>query len=152
MTLNSRAILAAVQSHAETLAVFERAGTHEPKNAPGNGLSIAVWAGPMRAVPAASGLAAMSARLELVVRVYNPMLQKPYDDIDPTVLDAVDALFTAYAADFELGGLVRNVDLLGQHGTALSAVPGYLSQDGKLFRVMDITLPLIINDLWNEVA
>ena len=152
MTLNSRAIFTAVQDHAETLAIFDRVGKHEPKNAPGNGLSCAIWAGPLRAVAAASGLASVSARMELMIRVYNPMLQKPEDDVDPTVLDAVDALFAAYAGDFELGGLVRDVDLLGQHGTPLSAVPGYLNQDSKLFRVIDVTLPLIINDLWNEVA
>jgi hypothetical protein len=152
VTLNSRAIFAAVESHAETLAIFDRVGKHEPKNAPGNGLTCAIWAAPIRPIPAASGLAAMSVRLELMVRIYNPMLQQPLDDIDPTVLDAVDALLGAYAGAFTLGGIVRDVDLLGQHGTSLSAVPGYLTQDSKLFRVMDITLPLILNDLWNEAA
>lgn len=152
MSLNSRAIFTAVQDHALSLGIFDRVGAHEPKNAPGNGLTCAVWAAPMRAVAAVSGLDAASVLMQVMIRVYNPMLQQPLDDIDPSVLDAVDALLGAYVGAFTLGGLVRNVDVLGGHGTALGATPGYLNQDGKLFRVMDVSLPLVINDLWPEVA
>lgn len=152
MSLDPRAIFNAASSHAQTLGIFDRVGTHEPKNAPGNGLTAAFWMGPITCVPGASGLDAVSARIELLVRIYNPMLQQPYDDIDPTVMDAISQLFGAYAGDFTLGGLVRDVDLFGQHGTGLSSRPGYINQDGKIFRSVDITLPLIINDLWDEVA
>jgi hypothetical protein len=58
----------------------------------------------------------------------------------------------AYSGDFELGGNVRNVDLLGQASEGLTAQAGYLEQDGKLYRVMTINLPLIVNDVWNQVA
>jgi len=34
----------------------------------------------------------------------------------------------------------------------LSALAGYLNQDGKLYRVMTVTLPIIINDIWAQVA
>jgi hypothetical protein len=44
------------------------------------------------------------------------------------------------------------VDLLGAHGIPLSARAGYDEQDSKMFRVMDINLPLVINDVWQQTA
>jgi hypothetical protein len=47
--------------------------------------------------------------------------------------------------------LVRNVDIFGEgaHGE-LSAQSGYINQDGRLLRIIDITLPLVINDVWPQ--
>lgn len=144
-------ILAKVVSHAETLGVFENVNTNEPKSAPGNGLNCAIWADQIGPVPQGSGLAAATARVVFMVRTYIPMMSAPYDAIDPTAVTAVDQLMTAYASAFTLDGAIRNVDVLGATGQPLSARAGYLNQDGKLFRVMDITLPLIVNDVWTEV-
>ncbi len=147
--MDSLALLEAAESHAMTLGLFDRVGRHEPKKAPGKGLHAAFWVqaiGPVRS----SGLNSTTGRVELRVRLYVPMLTEPQDSIDPQIMAAVDALMTAYSGDFTLGGTVRSVDLLGAHGTPLSAVAGYLSQDQRLFRVMDIILPLIVNDLWSQ--
>ncbi len=148
MSLGTKAILDAVISHAKATGKAERVLTHEPKSAPGNGITIATWVQSLR--PVTSGLAATSVRLEFSVRVYVNMLADPQDAIDTRLLDAVDALMAAYSGDFQLGGLVRNVDLLGEHGDPLSANAGYLEQDGKLYRVVVITLPLFISDLWGQ--
>lgn len=150
MTLGAAGIMAAVVSHAKATGKFERVIGHEPKSAPGNGLTCAVWAQPITPVPAASGLASTTVRLELAVRTYLNMLSEPQDDIDIRSLDAADALLAAYHGDFELGGQVRNIDLLGAHGDPLRVTPGYIELDSKLFRAFDITLPLIINDLWSQ--
>jgi hypothetical protein len=149
VSLGTKAILAAVISHAKGSGRFERVLTHEPKSAPGNGLSVAVWVQSLRPTDG-SGLTSTTARLELSVRVYTNMLADPQDAIDARLLDAVDALMAAYSGDFTLGGLIRNVDLLGEHGDSLSADAGYLEQDSKLYRVTVITLPLIVNDLWAQ--
>jgi len=150
MTLGASGIVAAVRSHAAATGHFERVITHEPKSAPGNGLMCAIWWQDLRPVAAASGLVATSVRLELQVRAYQNMLAEPQDDIDTDLLEAIDALWAAYSGDFTLGGLVRDVDLLGAHGDPLSATAGYLTLDNKLFRVGDIVLPLIINDLYPQ--
>ena len=44
------------------------------------------------------------------------------------------------------------MDLLGQVSNGLEANAGYLTQDQRMYRVMVVTLPVIINDLWSEVA
>jgi len=145
-------ILDRVVSHAMALGLFERVNQHEPKNAPGNGLTYAVWSQSMQPLPLASGLASTTGRIEFNCRIYTSMLQQPYDMIDPNIITATDKLMAAYSGDFDLGGTIRDVDLLGEHGTPLSANAGYLTQDSKTFRVMTITLPLIVNDLWDQGA
>lgn len=151
MSIDAAGIMGAVKDHALTSGMFERVNGHEPKNAPGKGLTVAIWAdyvGPVLS----SGLAMTSARVVLMVRIYSSMLMEPQDAIDPNIIAAVDALMDAYSGDFELGGTARSVDLLGSSGTSLSAQAGYLEQDHKHFRVMTITLPVVVNDAWDQVA
>lgn len=149
MSLDAKAIFAAVQTHALTSGQFDRVNRHEPKSAPGNGVSAAIWVQNLRPVTS-SGLATTSARLQLSIRVYMNMLADPQDTIDERIIGAVDVLMAAYSGHFTLGGLVREVDLLGADGDPLSADAGYLEQDGKLYRVMVISLPLIVDDLWAQ--
>lgn len=150
--MNVTGILDALTSHAATLGVFSRINKHEPKNAPGNSLSYSVWCDQIFPVAAASGLRATTARIVFNGRVMTSMLSEPQDEIDPGVMRAVDLLMTNYSGDFDLGGLVRNVDLLGAHGTPLSARAGYLTQDQKVYRTMVLTIPLIVNDAWEQTA
>ena len=67
MSLDTTAIMNAVLSHAAASGYFDRVAGHEPKNAPGNGLSAAVWVDRIGPVPAGSGLAATSALVVLNV-------------------------------------------------------------------------------------
>lgn len=155
MSFDSAAVLSLfdqVKSHALRLGVFDRVNTHEPKNAPGNGLSCSIWTDTIDPLPDAGSLIATSGRVAFHVRVYSSMLQEPQDDIDPQILIAVVTLMGEYSGNFTLGGTVRNVDLLGAHGEALRAQAGYLDIDKKLHRVMVIVLPVIINDLWVQNA
>jgi len=80
------------------------------------------------------------------------MLTEPQAEIDPAVMAAVDALFTALSGDFSLGGRVRNIDLLGAHGVGLSAQAGYQTINQTAYRVMTIVIPLIINSAWVQEA
>lgn len=151
--MDVQGIVDAVASHAEATGLFDGGvNTHEPKAKPANGLTCAVWADKIEPYAAASGLNATTGLVTLNVRIYTPFLQQPPDAIDPAVMTAVDTLFTAYSGSFKLGGEVRNVDLLGQHGPGMSAQAGYVNQDGTIYRVMTIVLPLVVNDLWAQVA
>lgn len=152
MSLNADALVAGVVDPALKLGIFERVNQHEPKNAPGPGLTAAVWVQRIDSIPARSGLDATSVRVEMSVRIYTNMLMEPQDAIDPRVMDAAAQLIGAYTGDFDLGGAVANVDLLGAHGVGLIAQAGYLNQDNKLYRVMTVTVPLILNDVWNQEA
>jgi hypothetical protein len=145
------ALIDAMVSHVGSLGYFERINTHEPKqkNAAGPGLTAAFWLQSLNPIRS-SGLNTTSGRLEFMLRIYTPMLAEPQDDIDPTVLRATSAVLAAFSGDFTLGAIVRAVDLLGAEGTALSCRAGYLELGGKHYRVMDVTVPLLINDLWDQ--
>ena len=145
-----QALIDAVVSHALSLGVFEKVNGHEPKSAPGNGITGAVWVQSIQ--PILGGLNSTSVRFTLNFRCYTSMLTEPQDLIDPNLAGSADLLMEAVTGDFTLDGMVRSVDLLGAHGTALSAEAGYLEQDKRLFRVITVTIPLIVNDAYGQVA
>lgn len=150
MAIGVTAILNAIESHALAIGVFEQVNMHEPKNAPMGGLTCAVWAQSITSA-ASSGLAATTAHVIWNLRIFSPMVVEPQDAIDPAVLDAVDVLFAALLADYTLGETVRMIDVRGMAGVRMSAQAGYLRQDNTEFRVMTITLPVLVNDAWDEV-
>lgn len=150
MTMNVDGISAQIISHAAATGMFETVNGHEPKNAPGNGLNVAVWLNSITPFPGGSGLQSVTVCLEYTIRIYLNFQSQPYDAVDPDILRAADRLISEYAGDFTLGGEVRDVDLFGESGTKLQGRAGYLDQDGKKFRAFVITLPMIINDVWAE--
>ena len=152
MTLDPQDLFDPLVSHAETIGHLEQVGQHEPKSAPLGLLTGAVWAQETRPAPAGSGLAATSTVVLFRVRIYKNMTSLPQDAIDPDVMRATWALMGAYSGDFTLGGLIREVDLLGRFGQGLFARAGYVPQDGRLYRVMDIDVPCVVNDLWSQAA
>ena len=94
-----------------------------------------------------SGLAAVSGQVTLMVHVWNWAQKRPLDDVDPDVLAATCALMGAFAGGFTLNGTVRDIELF-----QMSAQPGYVNFDEKEYRAMVITLPVLINDMFTEVA
>jgi hypothetical protein len=144
-------ILDAVISHAAASGWFEQVNGGEPISPATSGLTAAVWVDTLTPIRS-SGLASASARLGLITRLFTSAEQLPTEGIDPNMTLATDALMRAYVGDFELGGAdnVRFVDVFGAHGPALDARAGYLPVSGVTLRVMTISLPVIVNDLWDE--
>jgi hypothetical protein len=153
VTLDATTLLNSVQDHALASGWFERVNGHEPLSPPDtSGLTAAVWVQRISPAVGGSGLNATAIRLELMLRIYAGINTEPADAIDPNMLAALDDLMARYSADFTLDGEVRQVDLLGAFGDPLQARAGYLVQSGTEYRVMDITLPLIVSDLWDQEA
>jgi hypothetical protein len=145
-------LIEALTSHALASGQFDRVNGHEPKNAPGTGMTCAVWVDKIDPIPERSGLNRTSVLFVASVRLYTSMLAEPLDMIDPLIVATADALFAAYSGDFTLGGLISNVDLLGAYGQRLNGQAGYQSIDGKIYRVFTISVPLVINDTWEQAA
>lgn len=152
MAIKSQALIDALASHAMASGYFDRVNQHEPKNKPGRGLTCAMWIDRIEPAEKRSGLYQTSARVTFNVRVYTNMLQNPQDSIDPNVMIASDALFEAYSANFTLGGLIEEVDLLGMTGKPLYGQSGYINIDNMVYRVFTITVPCIVSDAWPQAA
>jgi len=153
--MDPQALIDAITSIAASLGRFDRVAGHEPiRNPPGSGLTCASWLQSMRPAGRSSGLSCTSAVVTLQTRIFMNALADPQDSIDPKLLQATHELMTAYLADYTLGGLVRTIDVRGSEGVAVSCTAGYLEQGSptRLFRVMTITVPVIVNDLWEETA
>lgn len=145
------AVYSSAVSAAKKLGCFAEVIQHEPKAAPPS-KACAVWTQSLTPVAAVSGLAATSGRLELRARIYLDFLGKPEDKIDPELVRLTSLLLGAYSGGFTFGGTVMEIDLLGGHGESLSATAGFIHHDGHVFRVMEISLPVIIDNLWTQVA
>lgn len=141
-----------IVSHAASLGVFRSVNFHEPKSPPGSGLRYMVWADRIEPLPGASGLSTTSGYVVVNGRIYGNMLQKPEDEIDPNIMTAAVTLIGAYTGDFNFGATVRAVDLLGMYGESLKAQAGYITVSGGMYRVMTITIPVIIDDMWTQTA
>lgn len=149
MSIDVDGLVNAVASHAFSTGYYEQVNTHGVRAVPGEGMRAAVWLENMRPVRS-SGLASTSLLVTLTLRQYQSAYLEPQDMIDPDMLRAASALFEAYSGDFTLGGLVRNIDLLGAYGQALEAIAGYLEIANFMIRVLDITIPIVVNDTFTQ--
>lgn len=150
MALAYKTIIDQLTSKCMATGLFASVNGHEPKNAPEKGLTAAVWVDRIVPYSGGSGMTSTSAVVTVMVRVYTPMITEPQDMIDPTLIAAVDTLMGDISGDFDLGGSVRNVDLLGETGATLSAQAGYTDLDGTIFRIIDINVPCVVSDAWAQ--
>ena len=141
------ALFSAIRSKAKKLGLFNAVIGHDPENAPPAGVNVSIMLGTVEPVAADSGLAAVSGQVTLMVHVWMFANQKPLDDIDPKVLWATCALMGAFAGGFTLNGTVRNINLF-----AMKAQPGYTNFEGKEYRTMAIPVPIVIDDMFEELS
>jgi hypothetical protein len=154
VALETRRYMEALASHAASSGHFTGGELGDIGSTPDNtGLTFVIWPGPGNPIPGRSGLNATSVAINFMLRIFRSVNSDPLGEIDPEMIDATDALLNAYTGDFTLDGLVAEIDLLGQYGTSLSWDSGYIEMDSSTrFRIVDITIPLIINDVWTQEA
>jgi hypothetical protein len=150
VAFDPQAVMDTIISHALATGWFDRVQNHEPKQAPGNGLSAALWVDRIDPVGAASGLDSTSIRVLFMMRIYTNMLQEPQDAIDPNVIRATFALMQELTSDLGLGAQVRNVDVMGTFSDGLNARAGYVKVGDSTYRVMTISIPVVSNDSFDQ--
>lgn len=145
-------VLDAVVSDVQAAGYFDVVNKHEPKAPPGYGLSAAVWIQGIRPLALRSGLSSTSGLLHFRVRFYKSMTAEPQDEIDPQMIKAISNVFRRYHESFTFDGAISNVDIFGEHGIELAGQAGYLEVGGVMYRIFDIDVPCVINDLWPQTA
>lgn len=149
MALDMAALLGKLQAHATDKGSFESVILHEPKSAPGAGITLAMWLDKTRPT-LASGLDSVSMLVVVNLRAYLPFVSQPEDAIDAALWAAMDPVIQSYCTDFTLNGTARAVDIFGENGQEMDAVYGYLTQDGTVFRIVELAVPVIVNDCYQE--
>lgn len=157
MSLDVQALINAIRDQALATGLFAVINGHEPATPLPTGLDAAVWMQYMGPAKQISGLSATAAAVTFWMRIYSKALDNTatpadLDAIDPAVGDATSAMIALLSGDFTLGNTVFAVDLLGIEGSAapLSAKAGNIDVSGTVYRVMDITIPLIIDAVWAQ--
>lgn len=132
--------------------VVGNANVGEPKSAPvaSKKIQAAFWPQSIRSIGLASGVNSTTAHVLFIIRLYSNFKSVPEDKIDPDLMRAASNIMRQFSDNFDFDGTIRNVDLLGHHGDPLSCEAGYLEVDKKHYRIMDIRLPLIVNDVWTQ--
>lgn len=150
-------ILNSLVSFVLRLGIFQRVQQHEPKSAPRNGLTAALWLQTMAPAIGESSLSSTSLRVAWFLRIYQNFLSEPQDLIDPSVMRAMAAVMEALTANFDLDlPAVRAIDLLGMTGPPMGAEAGYVPMGPpnaqKIYRCMTLTIPIIVDDAFVQVA
>ena len=146
--MDADAIMNALVSAGQETGYFGAVLGHEPKSAPALDMpTLALWAGVVSPIQS-SGLASVSLRFMVQGRVFMNGFAEPADEIDPEVVTATSEYIKKLAGRFTLGGLVRCIDFFGMDGEPLKAESGYLEMDKRIYRCMELEIPLLINDVW----
>lgn len=151
MALDSDAAVNYILNGVGTTGMFENIASHEPASAPvRTGLTAGCWVSTYE--PTTSGLNKVSMRLLMQLRIFTSLDQQPRDEIDKRLMRGIDAVMNYYIGHFQGLNGMRYVDVFGADGDRLRAALAYLEQDGKKMRIADVFIPLVLNDVYTEVA
>lgn len=154
--INTEDIVDSIVSHALNLGVFEQVNFQTPTNTPDKGLSMDVTVANITPI-VESGLNSVSVVIEFNLLIVTHLIQSPENQIDKSIINAVDLLLTEYCNNITFNNELRNVDIFGSSSSGISANFGYIEFENtriapaaNTYRAATITLPLIVNDVWDE--
>lgn len=150
MAFGTKASLEAVLGYFTASGHVQRAQIGEPKQPPVELITAAIFMAGTSIV----GLYLNHHReLHVVtVRLYMDMLHEPTEEIEFRLAQAVEDITDDIVEKFALNSTVREVDLAGMNGTPVSTTWGYVDISGKMFRIVDITLPLNVDEAITAAA
>jgi hypothetical protein len=152
MSLGTRVLQQALVSKIKTLGVCGNVAAYPPIAGPGPGVTAWLWVQRVVAVPSLSGLANTAARVDFTLQLLTSTKQSPYEGIDEKMADALDVIMRALVGDFTLTARIHSVDVLGAYGAPVTAELGWVDFDRVPWRALTVTIPLVVTDLWDEVA
>jgi len=145
MAFKVKSTLQAVASYMEASGYIRNVSVGEPKQPlEGRGLSAAIFMSSANVVELT-----LATTIEVhvaMIRVYADMLREPLEANEFEMSEVVGDILSDLLGEYDLGGTIRNIDAAGQYGTAVSTSWGHIDLSGKMYRIADITLPLIVDD------
>lgn len=133
-----------IESYLAASGYFQSTQVGEPKKPPEAEFSASVFMSRVSVVELT-----LNSTIEVhvpTVRIYRQMFAEPEENIEFDLGRIISQVSSDLLGEYDLGATIRNVDAGGQHGTPLSAQWGYLDVGGTMFRIVDMTVPLIVDD------
>jgi hypothetical protein len=151
--LDAAGVLAALGTVFQTIGGIESVITSSGVAPPASGVSVQIYAiPPWKPLDKRSGLASVSMLTTWAARLVTPIGSPPADDLDMTLLSVYSAAMNTLVGGFTLNGQVEQLDLLGAYGTGMPMEPQFLEMGGTVYRALTMTLSLVLDDVWVEVA
>lgn len=158
MSLDATLLAAWLTTHATAVVEVDRVLGFEPKsNAQiGDGTVLACWVANLRVIPERSTLAMSAGRADWTLRLHRNGLGDATEmaTTERVILDATSALFAAYHAEINVSGVGGPedgwFDPAGMTGEPISAPSGYMDIDKRLYRVVTISIGIVIDDAWPQ--
>lgn len=150
MSFDADGILNQLISAAQASGLFDLVNGHEPASIPASGVTAGVWLQHIGPAKDLSGLSDTAARVEYMMRLYTPGITGNLDWIEPNMTNAAAVMIGILSAEFTLGGEIFAADLLGAWGAPLAATAGWLGLAGQQTRVIDITVPFLVDAVWAQ--
>jgi hypothetical protein len=73
-------------------------------------------------------------------------------DVEKDLALAVSQISSDLIGEYDLGGSVRNIDMAGQYSEGMTATWGYVQIAQTVFRMVDLVVPLIVDDSASQAA
>tara|TARA_R110000751_G_scaffold260263_2_gene359590 strand:- start:212 stop:685 length:474 start_codon:yes stop_codon:yes gene_type:complete len=139
--------LHAIETYILKLGLFQAVIIGEPKSPPGQGFYAAIW---MQSVAISMIYAGGDTRESHVVtlRVYRDMLaenSEPALNLESEMASLLSKLMESLLGDTDLESTVMSIDAAGMDGSPMSAAFGYVDIGGTMYRIVDISIPMIVN-------
>lgn len=152
MAFDIEATLDSIESKVASSGHVREVTVGEPKAPPSaEGITAAIYMA--SAEVSQVSLNSTIERHIITIRLYNLGLHEPTMDRDSALDAAMADLLEDILGDFDLGATIRNVDVGGELGVPLSNDWGYVEIGGPpSYRVIELTLPLIVDDSATLVA
>src|SRR3990167_935968 len=143
MAFNIKSTLKRLQSLSAALGGIKNVLIGEPKQPPPD-LSTAIWMNNSRIVAIMAGGDTGEGHM-VTGRFYKDMLGEPTEGIELGLADAAARLAEDWLGDYDLGGTIRCIDAGGIYGQGVTTTWGYVDVSGKMHRVVDIDIPMIVD-------
>jgi hypothetical protein len=152
MVLNTNATLQAIASHLSASGAAQPAGEDgfigdpkSPPNAQPDGrYPVSVRNSSARVEELALNGSSKEQHV-VIITAYGAFLDAD-GTVETKLYDAMNRIMAKLTADADLGGNIRHIDVAGILGVKMGAEWGYKEIGGTEFRVIELTLPLYIDD------
>jgi|TARA_Y100000310_G_C20571592_1_gene758317 hypothetical protein len=139
--------LHAMETYVQNLGLFQTVQIGEPKQPLGQGFHAAIF---MNSVSISMVYAGGDTRENHLVtlRVYRDMLAEQSDpqlNLESEIAVLLSKLMENILGDTDLESTIMSIDAAGMDGSSMSATFGYVDVGGSMYRVADISIPMIVN-------